>query len=111
VAELGLHLAYIDAHRLLPPGYPSSAADIRAHAPLAVWTLDDPLSPSESVLSAIMVLGHTPDEFALSALRRHASHNGTHADMASLAADECAWLTETAEPPPNQPPQPNPMLN
>lgn len=110
-AELGLHSAYLEAHRLLPRGYPSNHADVRAHGTWALRTLEDPLSPNESVLRAILILGHTPDERALRALRRHASRNRVYAGMARLAADECVFWMETSEPDRERPPQPAAMLN
>jgi hypothetical protein len=57
-----------------------------------------------------MVLGHTPDDRALAALRRHAAQGGAHDGMARLAAAECAWWQETGALEP-QWPQANPMLN
>jgi hypothetical protein len=98
VSDVETCTAYMEAHRLLPPDYPSSDADMRAHMTMAIHTLEDPLSPSESVLRAILILGHTPDERALAALRNHASREGMHADMARIAVDECAWWIETSEP-------------
>lgn len=109
--ELVLHNAYVEAHQLLPPGYPSSDADIRAHLSQALGTLADPLSPSDAVLRAILILGHTPDERALTALRQHAADNGTHAAMAEIAADECAWWTESVPRAPVHAPRQSVMLN
>ena len=110
-AELALHGAYVEAHRLLPAGYPSSHADVRATAPQALRILTDPLSSNESVLQAIMILGHTPTTEALAALRRHASARRPHADMARLAADECESLWGAGQAAPNREQPPDLTLN
>ncbi len=110
-AKLGLRVAAIRAHELLPLGELSRGAEMGGHLTLALRELDDPLSSSECMFQAIMVLGHTPDERALAALRRHVSRDGMLAGMARVAIAECLWWMENAEPAPRCPPQREPLLN
>lgn len=109
--DAGAHLTYMEAHQLLPPGYPTSEAEMRLQVALAVATLEDERASSEAVLRAIMILGHSPDALALASLRARASSGGEHADMADLAADECEHWIASASRMPRPAPQASPMPN
>jgi len=95
------HIAYIEAHALIPPDYPRSPTDLWTQLTLALSTLEDPRATGEAVLRAIIILAHTPDPRALEALHHHARLGTVHRDMAQLGADECAaWLEDLGPPPP-----------
>lgn len=91
--EVEHDMAYVEAHRLLPPHYPVDDVDLRTRMAMALFTLDDPTASPEALLHAIIILGHTPREAALSALTRYASSGAPYAGIAKCAASECdMWL-------------------
>ncbi|MEZ4439286.1 MAG: hypothetical protein R3B72_09365 [Polyangiaceae bacterium] len=103
IADLDTYHAYLDAHRLVPT-HPMSEAEISAQRAMALFTLEQPPASSEALLRAVMILAHTPDPRALAALRRHAASGAMHADLAVLAADECAmWLEQGGVETPSEP--------
>lgn len=100
---------YLAAHVLVPEGHPSPSPASQAHVARALCTLDDPAAPTESVLWAIMVLGHTPEQSALEALERYAASDAEHAAVARHAIDECQqWLDGPQMVDFTAPPQPQP---
>lgn len=109
--DVDAHLAYLEAHRLLPPGYPTSEAHLRTEMAMALFTLDDPDASPDSVLRAIVILAHTPDERALAALVRYASSGRVHADLAKPAATECDMWLQTGGISPPRAPQPAATMN
>ena len=87
--------AYVRAHDRLPPSYPFDEVERGRQLAMALCVLEDRQASGESLLRAIMILGHIPDPRALEALRAHAKSRRPHADIARHAADECAmWLED-----------------
>jgi len=84
---------YIDAHKLLPR---TSEEAMRTRQPTiaeALAILEDEQADADAQLHAIVILGHTPTPWAHEALKRYAASNRVHAEVAWVAADECAsWV-------------------
>lgn len=86
--------SYIQAHALLPrdfsPHEDPTAFELGTEA---VKVLGDQQATEPDVLLAIMMLGHTPSGAALQALQRHAVSERPFANIAKMAAIECAdWI-------------------
>ncbi len=93
------HIAYIEAHELIPPDYPRSPSDMQTELAMAMTALEDPHASDASILRAIMILAHTPDPRAREALQSYARLGTPYRDMARLGADECAtWLEDVGPP-------------
>jgi len=89
--------AYVDAHVLLPYDYDLGGPIAEAVADEAFDVLGKEGAPEIAWLRSIVILGHTPTVAALEALHRHASSGQPLADVARLAANECAeWLDHEA---------------
>jgi len=98
-ASIDLHVAYLDAHRLLPPDYPADDENLLVEFVTALRTLENPPASEREILRAIMILAHTPDPRAETALLAYAEAGGVHADMAEIGVAECAMWLQEAEPP------------
>lgn len=95
------HIAYVEAHQLLPPDYPRDVADMQSELAMAMATLEEPRAGDAAILRAIMILAHTPDPRAREALQKYARLGTPYRDMAKLGADECAtWLEDLVAPSP-----------
>ncbi len=78
---------------LLPDTFSDFGPAWLQHVRSAMEIVADSSASPESLLWAIVVLGHTTTEAAFAALERHARSKRTHADIAVFAADECAdWI-------------------
>lgn len=88
---------YLDAHMLLPGDYHLGGPMAEAVAEEAFDVLGKKQATEIAWLRSIVVLGHTPTATALEALNHHATSGQPLADVARMAADECAeWISHEA---------------
>ncbi|MFW5741001.1 MAG: hypothetical protein ACOC1F_11610 [Myxococcota bacterium] len=86
---------YFEAHALLPRRMQEGMEPPQPTIREAIEVLQDEQSDADALLRAIVILGHVPTPSAHDALKRHAASGRTHADVAVVAADECAgWMAQ-----------------
>jgi len=95
--DLDAWRTYLEAHALLPGDYHLGGPMAEAVAEEAFDVLGKEGAPQVAWLRSIVVLGHTPTATALQALNHHATSGRPLADVARMAADECAdWISHEA---------------
>lgn len=99
--------SYIQAHAMLPWDFnPVKDPTAFQKGTEALEVIGDQQASDPDLLLAIMMLGHMPSGAALEALQRHAASDRPFANIAKMAAMECAdWIGWTRSPQEIQPPQ------
>jgi len=85
--------AYMNAHRLIPSDFEFGSARAQGLYEGALATVADPEAlPDESLLKAIVVLGHCPSPAAIAALEGFTSRGHLHSRVAAIALEECLGM-------------------